>query len=139
MLELSKQKIMPFYVVITMRSDFIGDCDRFYGLPEAMNESQYLVPRLNRVALKTVIEGPAKLFGGKLNPSLTSKLLNETGKVKDELPLLQHALMRMWEFEIKENKSGELDLEDYNNVGGLNMVLNNHADEALAGLSDRFF
>lgn len=32
-----------------MRSDFLGDCDRFAGLPEAMNRSQYLVPRLTHL------------------------------------------------------------------------------------------
>ncbi len=136
MLELSQQSTIPFYVVITMRSDFIGDCAQFSGLPEAMNKSQYLVPRLNRLELKTAIEGPAKLYGGKLNPSLTSKLLNELGKVKDELPLLQHALMRMWDFEMNVNKSGELDMEDYQSIGGIEKALNNHADEAMNGMSE---
>ena len=135
MLELAQQKIVPVYVVMTMRSDFIGDCARFYGLPEAMNQSQYLVPRLNRMQLKMVIEGPAKLYGGKLNPSLTSLLLNELGKVKDELPLLQHSLMRIWDFERKEDKSGELDIEDYHNIGGIEKALSNHADEALTGMN----
>jgi hypothetical protein len=135
MLELSQQKNIPFYTVITMRSDFIGDCSQFFGLPEAMNKSQYLVPRLNRIELKMVIEGPARLYGGKLNPALTSRLLNELGKVKDELPLLQHSLMRMWNYEMNVNKSGELDLEDYKSIGGIEKALNNHADEALAGMS----
>ena len=135
MLELAQQKVVPVYVVMTMRSDFIGDCAQFYGLPEAMNQSQYLVPRLNRMQLKMVIEGPAKLYGGKLNPSLTSLLLNELGKVKDELPLLQHSLMRIWDFERKEDKSGELDIEDYHNIGGIEKALSNHADEALTGMN----
>lgn len=136
MLELAQQKQVPIYIVITMRTDFIGDCVQFYGLPEAMNQSQYLVPRMNRVQLKTVIEGPAKLYGGKLDPALTSKLLNELGKVKDELPLLQHALMRMWEFEMKVNRSGALDLEDYQSIGGIEKALSKHADEALAGMDE---
>jgi energy-coupling factor transporter ATP-binding protein EcfA2/phage anti-repressor protein len=136
MLQLSQQSSIPFYAVLTMRSDFIGDCDQFYGLPEAMNKSQYLVPRLNRIQLKMVIEGPAKLFGGKINPSLTSRLINELGKVKDELPLLQHALMRIWDFEMNVNKSGELDPEDYKNIGGIENALSKHADEALTGMSD---
>jgi hypothetical protein len=134
-LELAQQTVIPFYVVVTMRSDFIGDCSQFYGLPEAMNKSQYLVPRLNRVQLKMVIEGPAKLYGGKLDSALTSLLLNELGKVKDELPLLQHALMRIWDYEEKINNSGALDLEDYNRTGGIEKALSNHADEALREMS----
>lgn len=48
MLGLAEQRELPIYVVMTMRSDFLGDCDVFYRLPEAINESQYLVPRLPR-------------------------------------------------------------------------------------------
>jgi WD40 repeat protein len=135
-LELAQQSDVPFYIVSTMRSDFIGDCAQFYGLPEAMNNSQYLVPRLNRQQLKMVIEGPAKLFGGKVNSSLTSKLLNELGKVKDELPLLQHVLMRIWDYEMNIDKSGVLDLKDYQHVGGIEKALSFHADEALADMND---
>lgn len=134
-LELSTQKVVPFYVVLTMRSDFIGDCSQFHGLPEAMNKSQYLVPRLNRQQLKKVIEGPVKLFGGQFESALTSRLLNHVGKVTDELPVLQHALMRMWDFEMKEDKSGALDLADYEKIGGIEKALSMHADEALNELS----
>ena len=132
MLELSQQNEVPFYVVITMRSDFIGDCAQFYGLPEAMNQSQYLVPRLNRVQMKTVIEGPAKLYAGTIAPGLTSRLLNDIGKVKDELPLLQHALMRIWD----HDKVGDLDIKDYEIVGGIENALSNHADEAITGMNE---
>ncbi len=130
-LNLSQQKKIPFYVVLTMRSDFIGDCSQFYGLPEALNKSQYLVPRLNRLELKKVIEGPAKLYGGKFNPALTSQLINDLGNVQDELPLVQHALMRMWEYEKNIDKNGELDLEDYKQIGGIEKALSKHADEAI--------
>ena len=133
-LKLSDQMRIPFYVVLTMRSDFIGDCSQFFGLPEALNRSQYLVPRLNRLELKKVIEGPAKLYGGKFNTALTSRLINDLGKVKDELPLVQHALMRMWDYETNTDKSGELDLEDYNQIGGIENALSLHADEALKEL-----
>ncbi len=136
MIELSRQILVPFYVVITMRSDFIGDCAQFNGLPEAMNKSQYLVPRLNRMQMKTAIEGPAKLYGGKINPALISRLLNDCNRIKDELPLLQHALMRTWDQEMDKDKNGELDLKDYESTGGIEKALSNHADEALAGMNE---
>lgn len=129
-LELAAQKIVPFYVVLTMRSDFIGDCAQFYGLPEAMNKSQYLVPRLTREQLKKVIEGPAKLFGGKFDSALTSILLNHIGEVEDELPVLQHALMRMWDYESHIDKNESIDLRDYHSIGGIHQALSKHADEA---------
>ena len=33
---------LRIHVVVTMRSDFIGDCARFHGLPEAVSRSQFL-------------------------------------------------------------------------------------------------
>ncbi|MFM9986779.1 MAG: WD40 repeat domain-containing protein [Flavobacteriales bacterium] len=137
LLALIDQTEIPFFVVVTMRSDFIGDCVQFRGLPEAMNESQYLVPRLTRSQLKVVIEGPAKLFGSKVHPSLLAYLLNEVVNMQDELPVLQHALMRIWDYESLTDHSGELDIIDSDGVGGLDEALSRHADEALVGVTDR--
>jgi hypothetical protein len=138
LLELAGHAELPVYVVMTMRSDFIGDCALFYGLPEALNQSQYLVPRLTREQLKTAIEGPVRLYGGKINPSLTSRLLNDVQTVKDELPLLQHVLMRTWDHEMLTDKNGELGLEDYLSeaVGGIEKALSKHADEALVTMDE---
>ena len=41
LLAAARQRELPIYVVITMRSDFFGDCATFTGLPEALNRSQY--------------------------------------------------------------------------------------------------
>ena len=136
LLELSGNTTVPVYIVFTMRSDFIGDCSQFYGLPEALNKSQYLVPRLTRLQLKNAIEGPAKLYAGKINPALTSRLLNDVQNVKDELPLLQHVLMRTWDYEMKKDRNGEIDLHDYEEVGFIDKALSVHADEAMKGLND---
>jgi energy-coupling factor transporter ATP-binding protein EcfA2 len=37
LLEAANQNEIPIYVVLTMRSDFIGDCMDYPGLPEAVN------------------------------------------------------------------------------------------------------
>ncbi|MGH9767872.1 MAG: WD40 repeat domain-containing protein [Blastocatellia bacterium] len=97
MLALAEQRSLPIYVVMTMRSDFLGDCDNFYGLPEAMNRSQYLVPRLTRQQRQQAIEGPIRLFGGSISPRLLDRVLNDVGDKSDQLPVTQHALMRTWE------------------------------------------
>ena len=41
-----------------MRSDFIGDCARFNGLPEAVSRSQFLVPGMTRDQREEVIRKP---------------------------------------------------------------------------------
>ncbi len=96
LLEASSQRVVPIYVVLTMRSDYLGDCSQFWGLPEAINESQYLIPRLTRDRLREAITGPVAVGGGKITPRLVNRLLNDVGDNQDQLPVLQHLLMRSW-------------------------------------------
>jgi tetratricopeptide (TPR) repeat protein len=116
-----------------MRSDFIGDCMEYPGLPDAINESHYLVPRMTRDALRTVITGPIAVAGGEIAPRLVVRLLNDLGDNQDELPLLQHVLMRMWEHWQRRSAPGQpIDFADYEAVGTLRDALSQHAEEAYA-------
>jgi Novel STAND NTPase 1 len=91
----SASEDVPIYVALTMRSDFLGNCVAFFGLPEAINTGLYLTPRLGPDQLKSVIASPLGLVGGDIDPVLVSKLVN-TLQHEDELPVLEHALLRMW-------------------------------------------
>ncbi|MFA5923162.1 MAG: ATP-binding protein [Methylococcaceae bacterium] len=127
----------PVYIVITMRSDFLGDCALFPGLPEALNDSQFLTPRLNREQRRLAITGPARVCGGDVEPALVNRLLNDMGADPDQLPVLQHALMRLWtEADKRGDKPVILKLNDYETMGGWDNTLSNHADEAFRELND---
>lgn len=133
------QKDIPIFVVLTMRSDFIGECAVFDGLPEAINESQYLTPRLSREQRQLAIIGPARSYGGDIAPDLLTRLLNETGTGPDQLPVLQHLLMRMWTLQRRSAPKGQpivLTMRDYHEVGGLEHALSRHADEIYCNLGD---
>ena len=126
----------PIYILLTLRSDFIGDCARFRGLPEAINEGLYLLPRMRRPDLKESISGPALTAGAGIAPRLLQQLLNDVGDRPDQLPILQHALMRTWErWEERTAGSEPLDLVDYLAVGGWNDALDRHADSIYAELA----
>jgi hypothetical protein len=108
---------LPIYVVCTMRSDYIGQCSAFRGLPEAIGFSQFFVPRLKRNELKLIIEEPAFLNGNKISKRLVERLLYDLSEGIDQLPILQHALSHIWQ---AANKGGEeLDLIHYALVGGM--------------------
>jgi len=83
--------------VLTMRTDFLGNCVRFLDLPEAINRSLYLTPRLTRDQLAQAMNGPGRTFGGDLDPVLVNELVNAVANDPDQLPVLQHALARMWD------------------------------------------
>src|ERR1041384_2849325 len=135
MLALVAQRELPIYVVMTMRSDFLGDCDAFYGRPEAMNQTQYLVPRLTRQLCHEAIEGPVRLFGQTVAPRLVDRVLNDVGEESDQLPVMQHALMRTWD-EWRREGHGPLDLPHYEAAGTYKDALSKDAENALKGMSD---
>ncbi len=131
LLEATRQNDVPVYVVLTMRSDFIGDCMAYPGLPDAVNNGQYLVPRMSRDELRSAITGPVAVGGGAIAPRLVLRLLNDLGDDQDQLPVLQHALMRTWDQWERHRRPGEaIDIADYEAVGTLQRALSLHAEEA---------
>lgn len=125
------------YVVITMRTDFLGHCVRFLKLPDAINRGQYLTPRLSDAEMFAAIGGPARVFGGEVRADLAEALVKSIGNDADQLPLLQHALARMWlEAERKNSHRPLIDADCLQAVGGVAEALNTHANalyEALPG------
>src|SRR5690606_26751463 len=87
---------VPVYTALTMRSDFLDRCSIFPGLTALINESNYLVPQMTREQTRAVIEGPVKVAGGVITNRLVKRLLNDAGTNQDQLPILQHVLMRTW-------------------------------------------
>ena len=136
LLEASAQSDLPLYVIITMRSDFLGECSQFPRLADNVNEGEFLIPRLNRDQRKEAILGPVKVAGGGMTDRLLLRLLNDIGDDPDQLPILQHALMRTWDLFAAQNESGDLDLEHYHATGGMNEALSRHADEVYGDLPD---
>jgi WD40 repeat protein len=131
LLEAARQTAVPIYVVLTMRSEFIGSCAEFPGLAEAVNEGQYLVPRMTRDELRLAITGPVAVGGGEIAPRLVTRVLNEVGDDPDQLPVLQHALMRTWDYWARNHAPDlPIDFDDYQAIGTMRDALSRHADEA---------
>jgi hypothetical protein len=126
---------IPIYVVLTMRSDFLGDCAEFEGLPEAINEGEYLIPRLTRDERKAAIAGPLGVGGAEISPVLLTKLVNDVGDNPDQLSILQHALNRTWAYWENEGQCrGPLDLQHYEAIGTMAHALDQHAEKAFREL-----
>jgi WD40 repeat protein len=133
MLALAEQRDVPAYVVMTMRSDFLGDCDAFHDLPEAMNQSQYLVPRLSTQQREEAISGPIRLYGGAITPRLLDLVRNDVGDKLDQLPVMQHAMMRTWE-NWHTDGDGPVDVPDYQSAGTIKSALSSDAEDVLRGM-----
>jgi formylglycine-generating enzyme required for sulfatase activity len=127
----SKQQATAVHAVITMRSEFLGECARFGGLAEAINRAQYLVPRMDRDALLRAIRRPAQLYAGEVTLDLAERLIGDSAGREDELPLMQHGLMLMWHEALAEASAGgkiSLGPTPLEAAGGLARMLSAHAD-----------
>lgn len=120
-------------IVLTMRSDYLGDCARFDGLPEAVTASQFLVPGMKRRQREEAIRGPVEKAGGEIEPALVQRLLEDGGNGMDQLPVLAHCMARLWSEAGKRQQDGvrRLILDDYQAIGRLDGALSRHADEIL--------
>jgi len=133
----NKAKDVPVYIVLTMRSDFIGECSQFHELTELINESNYLVPQMTRDDFKNAIEGPVAVGGAKIETQLVQQLLNEVGDNPDQLPILQHALMRTWNYWTEHSDTEQaISISDYEAIGKMEKALSEHANEAFDELNE---
>lgn len=134
----SRQKETPVYIALSLRSDYIGETARFPELTNAINESHFLIPQMTRSQLQAAIEGPIAIGGGKISEPLLERILDDLGSSSDKLPLMQHALMRTWDFWVENKNADEfLDLKHYHAVGGIKEALSLHADEAYNDLTHK--
>ena len=130
--EHTQQKI---YIVLTMRSDFLGECSRMEGLAEAINEGQYLVPRMTREERRLAIAGPVEVAGAQIDPVLLTRLVNDLGDDPDQLSILQHALNRIWaRWQSLGRPEDALNLSHYSAIGSMQRALSQHAEKAWSEL-----
>ena len=138
---LKQDSASPVRVILTMRSEFLGECARLPGLAAVVNTAQYLLPRMDTASMRRAIRRPAELYGGSVTIELADRLIADVQGSQDELPLIQHGLMRMWDLagEAAPGKQAprRLDLPLYEAHGPLARLLDQHAEAvALAAAPD---
>ncbi|HAA18612.1 MAG TPA: hypothetical protein DCP28_07525, partial [Cytophagales bacterium] len=140
LLQATRQRKLPVYVMLTMRSDFLGDCTEFEGLPEAINEGQYLIPRMTHDQLREVIVKPLKAFQIPFQQVLINRVMFDLDNQMDQLPILQHAMMRTMQVWLQETEGSAekppLSILHYEAAGTLRHALSDHANEAYQELDE---
>jgi hypothetical protein len=124
-------------VVLTMRSDFIGECSVYQNLTALINRSNYLIPQLTSDDFRKAIEGPVGVGGAIIDIALVEQLLDEVGDNTDQLPVLQHSLMRTWDYWMMQNDPEKpISAGDYEAIGRMEKALSDHANEAYEELDE---
>ncbi|MCU0443418.1 MAG: hypothetical protein MUE85_00775 [Microscillaceae bacterium] len=133
------QQEVPIYVIMTMRSEFLDNCSQYPQLTEYLNLSQFLIPRMTREEIKETIIEPIKYMGAQINEGLVERILHEISDNADQLPLMQHAMMRTWDHWQKRRVSEDQPISnaDYEAVGGIHNALSVQANEIFSRLNEQ--
>ena len=132
----SRQKDFHVCVTISMRTVYLGDCANFRGLPDAINEGQYLVPVLKQSDYRDIFRELGALGGIDLQSEDLQQLLSELQQFSEQLPAFQYAIYQTVEY-WKEESPETLDLADYQAVGGINQAIATQAEKNYQSLTDR--
>lgn len=136
LVEAAKNKEIPVYIVISIRSGFLEKFDQIGLLSQIINESNLKLPQLGTEDLKKVIHGPAEVLKTEIEPELEKQLLRDITGKSYQLPLLQHVLSRMWDNRMKSKNDDPVSLKDYQAVGGIENTVSLSAEEAYMELPD---
>jgi energy-coupling factor transporter ATP-binding protein EcfA2 len=124
-----------FYTVIAIRTDFISECAQFELFTQLLNNSNFLVSKMTRENVREVITGPVELAGANIDNDLVEVLINDINERADQLPILQHALMRTWnQWQELEEPDRPIGLSDYLSIGTVKDAISRHADEEYENL-----
>ncbi|HNW57523.1 MAG TPA: hypothetical protein PLR88_00990 [Bacteroidales bacterium] len=138
MVDAVSQSDVNIYTIVTMRSDFIGECAHYQGLTQLINNSNYLVPHMGTENYREAITGPVQYAGAKIDQELVETLLSDIGDRTDQLPVLQHAMMRTWSYwQELDEPDRPISKTDYSSVGTMSDAMSLHANEAYEELSLR--
>ena len=120
------------YTILTMRSEYLAQCAEYPLLADAINSGLHLVSRMTPAQVRDAIVMPVHNAGAAITVALTNRLADEAARQADGLPVLQHALMRMWASRAPFEPLGESPL---GTAGGLGEFLNDHAEQVYGALS----
>lgn len=133
LLNASRHKASPIYVVVLMRSSYTDHNTMFRGLSEAFNEGRFEIPPMKTQDLKRVVMAPIispdahKFTGassGNLEKGLESRIINDMDPDDlNQLSVIQHTLTKMWDNWYETDGFGNADapltIQHYNAVGGV--------------------
>jgi WD40 repeat protein/serine/threonine protein kinase len=120
----------PISVILTMRSDFLGQCTAWPDLNSFVSEHLIQVEPMSRDDLLRAVVEPARLAGLTFEDGLVTRILDDISGAPGELPLLQHALLELYYMRVE----GLLTAAAYTKIGGIEGSLARRAETEYAAL-----
>lgn len=124
---------MPGYrhiVILTIRTDFVDYLAQLPTFPPLSEQNKVLLTTLHPDELREAIEKPAKSIGLKFEDGVVDALITDVLGEPAALPLLQFALLELW----NNRERNRISMEAYNRLGGAHKALENSAEALYNGL-----
>jgi len=111
-------------VVLALRADFYAKCAAYPEFSTRIAAHQFLVSPLENDSLRKAVEEPARLVGLEFERGLVETILQDVADRPGALPLLEHALLELWE----RRRGKMLTLEGYRESGGVQGAIAKRAE-----------
>ena len=109
---------LAIYVIVSLRSEFIGDLSQYRRLQEEVNQRDYLVPRLRLTEIKDIIAAPLASVGYSASPTVIDQLQKDIGSDIRKLPNLQFLLYQCFD-SVRRQGTTILECRDVEAAGGI--------------------
>ena len=117
------------HVLLSIRDDFLLQCQSFEDLRPAFSDLTPLAPPAG-AALRRALVQPALVSGYRFEDErLVDDMLRDVAQERGTLPLLAFALARLWEH--RDRERGLLTRRGYEDIGGVAGALAQHAEATL--------
>jgi hypothetical protein len=112
-------------VVITLRSDFLGEVATYRDLNEKIQTHLENIPPMNAAELRHAMEKQADRAGLRFEGDLSQQILEDVEGEPGAMPLLQHALWELW-----NRRHGHLlSTQEYRDFGGVKQAITQTAEK----------
>lgn len=110
--------------ILTMRTDYESYLEKVTLFKSMFEQGEVRISAMNAGELREAIEKPAESVGLKFEEGLVDRLIREILGEPAALPLLQFALLQLWD----NRERNRITWESYRRVGGVMQALGNTAD-----------
>ncbi|MBI5954914.1 MAG: PD40 domain-containing protein [Chloroflexi bacterium] len=112
-------------VVITLRSDFLGEVGAYHSLKEEIQSHLEIIPPMDTDELRRAMEGQASQVGLRFEADLSQQILDDVEGEPGAMPLLQHALWELW----NRRHGRNLRASEYRAFGGVKQAITSTAEK----------
>ncbi|MGI0484952.1 CHASE2 domain-containing protein [Pantanalinema rosaneae CENA516] len=118
-------------VILTLRTDFLGECTRYRKLSQRIEERQKLIGPMTAAELGRAMKMQADQVLLEFEAGLSNAILAEVEDEPGAMPLLQYALQELW----NRRRGRWLCYEEYEAIGGMQQAIATTANQFYNNLS----